>query len=168
MNTLMTRNFDEIFDSMLLGFGAPMNIRFNTAKTKDLMPSCWSPWEVEYEDSTEKKKMGYKCVCRTVGINPEDVNVTMEDYPGDLYDDLILFFKETYGVIDTRVHSFMHNYLTLSYLNDINELYDVMAMIKTYKYPKHVTKKDEEIVKSLVESDGTYKDRYIIDTIKTR
>ena len=40
-------------------------------------------------------------------------NVTMEDYPGDLYDDLILFFKETYGVIDTRVHSFMHNYLTL-------------------------------------------------------
>ena len=95
-------------------------------------------------------------------------NVTMEDYPGDLYDDLILFFKETYGVIDTRVHSFMHNYLTLSYLNDINELYDVMAMIKTYKYPKHVTKKNEEIVKSLVESDGTYKDRYIIDTIKTR
>lgn len=74
-------------------------------------------------------------------------NVTMEDYPGDLYDDLILFFKETYGVIDTRVHSFMHNYLTLSYLNDINELYDVMAMIKTYKYPKHVTKKNEEIVK---------------------
>ena len=38
----------------------------------------------------------------------------------------------------------MHNYLTLSYLNDINELYDVMAMIKTYKYPKHVTKKNEE------------------------
>ncbi len=95
-------------------------------------------------------------------------NVTMEDYPGDLYGDLILFFKETYGVIDTRVHSFMHNYLTLSYLNDIDELYDVMAMIKTYKYPKHVTKKNEEIVKSLVESDGTYKDRYIIDTIKTR
>lgn len=95
-------------------------------------------------------------------------NVTMEDYPGDLYGDLILFFKETYGVIDTRVHSFMHNYLTLSYLNDIDELYDVMAMIKTYKYPKHVTKKNEEIVKSLVKSDGTYKDRYIIDTIKTR
>lgn len=95
-------------------------------------------------------------------------NVTMEGYPGDLYDDLILFFKETYGVIDTRVHSFMHNYLTLSYLNDIDEFYDVMAMIKTNKYPKHVTKKNEKIVKSLVESDGTYKNRYIIDTIKTR
>ena len=62
----------------------------------------------------------------------------------------------------------MHNYLTLSYLNDIDEFYDVMAMIKTNRYPKHVTKKNEEIVKSLVESDGTYKDRYIIDTIKTR
>ena len=45
---------------------------------------------------------------------------------------------------------------------------DVMAMIKTNKYPKPVTKQNEEIVKSLVESDGTYKDRYIIDTIKTR
>ena len=45
---------------------------------------------------------------------------------------------------------------------------DVMTMIKTNRYPKHVTKKNEKIVKSLVESDGTYKDRYIIDTIKTR
>ena len=80
MNSLMARNFDELFDSVMLGFGAPTNIRFNTAKTKDLMPSYWSTWEVEEKDSTEKRKLGYKCVCRTVGINPEDVNVTMEDY----------------------------------------------------------------------------------------
>ena len=80
MNSLMARNFDELFDSVMLGFGAPTNIRFNTAKTKDLMPSYWSTWEVEEKDSTKKRKLGYKCVCRTVGINPEDVNVTMEDY----------------------------------------------------------------------------------------
>ena len=61
-----------------------------------------------------------------------------------------------------------HSAEVIKKLNDINELYDVMAMIKTYKYPKNVTKKNEEIVKSLVESDGTYKDRYIIYTIKTR
>ena len=80
MSSLMTRNFDELFDSMMVGFGAPMNIKFNTPKTKDLMPSYWSTWEVEEEDSTEKRKLGYKCVCRTVGISSTDVNVTMEDY----------------------------------------------------------------------------------------
>lgn len=81
MNDLMKKDFfDELWDNMTMGFGKPVNVRFNTPYTKDIMPSYWSEWYIDMEDATEKKKMGYKCTCRTVGINPEDVNVTMEDY----------------------------------------------------------------------------------------
>ena len=31
----MNNYFDEIFDSMMMGFGKPVNVRFNTAKTKE-------------------------------------------------------------------------------------------------------------------------------------
>ena len=76
----MSNYFDEIFDSMMMGFGKPVNVRFNTAKTKDLMPNYWSAWDVEVKDSTEKENVGYKCICRTVGIDANDVKVTMEEY----------------------------------------------------------------------------------------
>lgn len=80
-NELFKRDyFDELWDAMSMGFGKPMNVRFNTANTKDMLPSYWSKWMVDAKDSTEKVQAGYKCVCRTIGINPNDVTVTMEDY----------------------------------------------------------------------------------------
>ena len=72
--------FNDLFDTMMMGFGKPANIRFNTSYTKDTMPSYWSKWEVEAKDSTEKINVGYKCICRTVGLSEDDVKVTMEDY----------------------------------------------------------------------------------------
>lgn len=83
-----------------IGFGVPTNIRFNTAGTKDMLPVYWKKWSVEIKDkeNTEDnnevnevnnkdgnkepktKDVGYKCVCRTVGINEEDIKITLEDY----------------------------------------------------------------------------------------
>jgi HSP20 family molecular chaperone IbpA len=61
-------NFDSIFDEFFTwGFGKPRNLHFQT-KTKDMMPSFW-----------EKSDDGYKVTCRTVGISPSDVKVSVED-----------------------------------------------------------------------------------------
>lgn len=78
--------FDEL-DKLfrVAGFGLPTKIKFNTPDTKDMMPACWKVWEEKVhdpdtDDCTYNKKMGYKAVCRTVGISPDDVKVTQEDY----------------------------------------------------------------------------------------
>lgn len=83
-----------------IGFGVPTTIRFNTAGTKDMLPVYWKKWSVEVKDENDKengaknnkennkdiekeiktKDVGYKCVCRTVGINEEDIKITLEDY----------------------------------------------------------------------------------------
>ena len=61
--------FDE-FDNLFFGFGRPVSIRFNTPYTKDIQPA--SPWS--------KDENGYHMVARVVGINPDDLKVTLEDY----------------------------------------------------------------------------------------
>lgn len=78
-------NFDSTFDSMFnqlsqLGFGSPINIRFNTGATKDMNPAVWKVWEEELVDSTEKEQIGYKAVCRTVGIREEDIKLELRDF----------------------------------------------------------------------------------------
>ena len=78
--------FDD-FDLLcneLLGFGAPTRIKFNTRGTKDLSPVKLEKWE-NYPNSSDEKEgdtnkfgvigHGYRAICRTVGINPEDVKV---------------------------------------------------------------------------------------------
>lgn len=63
-------NFFDDFDDLFFGFGRPMSIRFNTPNTKDIQPA--SPWS--------KDENGYHMVARVVGINPEDLKVTLEEY----------------------------------------------------------------------------------------
>lgn len=58
---------DFFNDFFTWGFGKPRNFYFTT-KTKDMMPSFW-----------EKTDDGYKCTCRTVGISPSDVTVSVGD-----------------------------------------------------------------------------------------
>lgn len=68
----MTRRiFDnEILDVFFeLGFGKPKHFYFNSS-VKDLLPSCW----------TKKDDKTYMCVCKTIGINAEDINVEEIDY----------------------------------------------------------------------------------------
>jgi HSP20 family molecular chaperone IbpA len=48
-------------------FGKVRDLRFNSV-VKDLMPSYWQ--------STET---GYKCTCKTLGINASDINISVED-----------------------------------------------------------------------------------------
>lgn len=60
-------DFDEVFDELTGWFGKPKHLCFNV-KTKDMLPSFW-----------EKTEQGYKCTCRTVGINPDDVKVELKD-----------------------------------------------------------------------------------------
>lgn len=64
----MTKIFDEVFDEFLWGFGKPRNLIFNCNRTKDIMPGFW-----------EKTDDGYKCTCRTVGISPSDVKISVGD-----------------------------------------------------------------------------------------
>lgn len=61
-------------DFFKIGFGLPVGIRYNTAGTKDMMPAIW-------EDYIDEKgnKIGYKAICRTVGIDEKDVNVKIKD-----------------------------------------------------------------------------------------
>lgn len=50
------------------GFGKPFDLVYNTGKTKDMNPAYWS-----------KTDKGYKAVCRTVGIAPDDVKVETDE-----------------------------------------------------------------------------------------
>ena len=59
-------NYDDFFN--FFGFGKPFDLFYNTAGTKDMAPTNWV-----------KTETGYSCVCRTVGVNPEDVVVEVEN-----------------------------------------------------------------------------------------
>lgn len=62
--------FESIFDDFFtLGFGKPRKLVFNSC-VKDMLPSYW----------TKKDNNTYMCVCKTIGINPEDVKVEQTDY----------------------------------------------------------------------------------------
>lgn len=68
----MNKMVDDMFST--LGFGMPRNIRFNTGNTKDMLPGYWKEWKDEEGD-----QRGYKCVCRSVGIAPEDITIELQD-----------------------------------------------------------------------------------------
>ena len=65
----MSKFFNDVFDDFLLGFGKPRSLVFKS-QVKDMMPSYWK----KKDDNT------YVCVCRTTGINPEDVMVEETEY----------------------------------------------------------------------------------------
>lgn len=86
----MSRIFDDVFDDLLLGFGKPRRLVFNSV-VKDMLPSYWS----------KKDDGNYMCVCKTIGIDPNDVIVEetgyglkvsgatkIEDYTYDTYFEL--------------------------------------------------------------------------------
>lgn len=52
-------------DFLELGFGKPMNIKFNNY-TLDMQPSNW-----------KKTESGYTAVCRTIGIDSKDVELNI-------------------------------------------------------------------------------------------
>lgn len=66
MNVFMGDKLFCEFDDFL-GFGKPRGLAFN-CKNFDMMPSYW-----------EKTNDGYKCTCRSVGINSEDLHVSVGD-----------------------------------------------------------------------------------------
>lgn len=87
------RELFDAFDAMTelnSIFGRPTRFVFNTDGTKDMMPACWKVWEEEKTvnnltdpiNSVDKEvvKRGYKATCRTVGINEEDIKITVKDY----------------------------------------------------------------------------------------
>ena len=57
----------DFFDEFL--FGKPANLVYNAGKTQDMNPAYWT-----------KTENGYKAICRTVGIAPEDVVITINEY----------------------------------------------------------------------------------------
>lgn len=65
--------FDDFFDQFVLGFGKPRKNRYNTGHTQDMSPVYW---ETLTDDNGEE--IGYKATCRTVGIEPDDVKVTVK------------------------------------------------------------------------------------------
>ena len=62
MESLM--NFFD--DDFMRIFDKPI-VRYNSAKTKDMSPMSW-----------HKTDKGYKCACRSVGVAPDDVHVTVD------------------------------------------------------------------------------------------
>lgn len=109
--------FDDV--DRMFAFGLPTNVKFNTGRTKDMMPACWKIWEEEIpteDGKLNKEKRGYKAICRTVGINENDIKVTEEDYG-------ICLQGET--VVDGTKYS---QYIELP----ISE--DIMTNVKSIKY----------------------------------
>ena len=66
--------FDDFFDQFVLGFGKPKKNRYNAGHTKDMSPVFWQTLSDE-----NGKKIGYRATCRTVGISPDDVKVSLKD-----------------------------------------------------------------------------------------
>ena len=64
--------FDD--DFFKCGFGLPISIRYNTAGTKDMMPAVWR----DYFDENGNK-IGYKAICRTVGVDESDVKIEIKE-----------------------------------------------------------------------------------------
>jgi HSP20 family molecular chaperone IbpA len=104
MNDLTVGFYKSFFDDANYIFGRPRNLIFN-CKTKDQMPSCW-----------EKTDDGFKATCRTVGINPSDVSVTVSD-------DCIVVKGET------KVSDYTYN---CSY--ELPVIEEVLGNIKEIKY----------------------------------
>ena len=67
--------FNDFFDQFALGFGRPQKKRYNTGHTQDMSPVYWR--ELKDDDG---KKIGYRATCRTVGVSPDDVKVSLKDY----------------------------------------------------------------------------------------
>ena len=68
-------NFEKLFEDFFsMGFGRPRNIRFNVGGTKDMNPVYWQTLTDD-----DNHKIGFKSTCRTVGLSPEDVKVSLED-----------------------------------------------------------------------------------------
>ena len=65
-----SKEIDDFF-----GFGRPRALRYNAAKTKDILPACWKEMKTEEGD-----RVGYCAICRTVGISPDDVKVEAKDF----------------------------------------------------------------------------------------
>ena len=71
MKDLFEEIFNDFSSDLPLGFRRdPLSIRFSTPKTKDIEPAA--PWR---QDGNT-----YKTTIRCVGINPEDVKVSLENY----------------------------------------------------------------------------------------
>ena len=83
MSSLMT-NFlsNDFFDDTFFGFGVkPFYNRFNTPLTKDITPVA--PWKRDGDN--------YYTVVRMIGIDPEQVNISLEKYGLHIYGESEVF-----------------------------------------------------------------------------
>ena len=102
--------FDEFynlssFDNLMFS-RQPLSVKFNTPSTKDISPAA--PWT--------KGENCYSTVVRVVGINPSDVEVSME---------------ESGIVINVESYTFNEKYSQEVYLGIAN---DIMSNIKEVNY----------------------------------
>lgn len=68
---------NSIWDGWYDLFNVPSAIRFNTLDTKDMKPISFKRW-IEKDENGLEIERGAKAICRTVGIAPEDINVTLD------------------------------------------------------------------------------------------
>ena len=66
--------FDDLNALTALSFGRPVNIKYNTGNTKDMIPSYFTKW---YDE--DEKFIGYKATIRSVGINEDDLKIALEE-----------------------------------------------------------------------------------------
>ena len=67
--------FDEFFGNDFLGFGKPYLDFYNCAGTKDIMPAVWK----KNQSNNDPKFDEYIAICRSVGVRPENIKVTVPD-----------------------------------------------------------------------------------------
>lgn len=94
-------------------------------------------------------------------------NIQIQNNPMDLYPTELTSYHKKCGSFDERVHSYMHNLLTLSELGEQNAHYrDVVKFIKQDNYYDLVDEKGKIILKEMKSITPLYSGKYLIDTIK--
>lgn len=93
-------------------------------------------------------------------------NVQIGEYPIDLITDDLAYFIDQYGSIDEHCDAYMHNLMTLKYLNYYADSYqDILCGIKDGTLPRRFTKEALPTIKSMI-TPADFTGEYIIQYVK--
>lgn len=91
-------------------------------------------------------------------------NIQIGNYPIDIKDEIVDNFILNYGKLDEKIHSYMHNLLTLKELFNIDgNYYEVLNYLENGNVSNFLNEDGNRITKELVKVDNRYSGKYVID-----
>lgn len=94
-------------------------------------------------------------------------NIMYQGLPMDVVTDVVQRFQNEYGKLDEKLHSYMHNLLTLEEIDaGICDYPYILEKIKSGGYNDIVTPRGKIILKEMTHVTSNYSGSYLIDTLK--